>query len=141
MSLKLGKNAQGAFILILFALVSAPSISAEELPYPPTYFSIFRVDLSVALDVAKNCQNIDIDREKYEELSEEQMRMLERDGFSPENWRSEMKDVPAGLRDRPRVEFYMKWGVEAGDPQSYCHAGKMEISNRTTIGSLLVLTQ
>ena len=129
----------GSLFAISTALIIAltsPS-RADELPYPPTYFSMFRVDLMVAKDVAQNCPTVEIDRERYLELAEEQMQMIERDGFSRDNWQSEMKDIPVGLKDRPNVEFYMKWGIRRDRPESFCEAARMEQINRTRIGSLL----
>ncbi len=111
------------------------------MPYPPTYFSKFRIDLAVAQDVAENCKGIEIDREVFSQLAEEQMQMLEQDGFTRENWRSEMQDIPVGLRDRPRTEFYMKWGVSKSDAQSYCNAGQMEMLRGSSIGTLLMNTE
>ena len=111
-------------------IVFATSLTeAEELPYPPTYFSMFQVDLMVSKDVAKNCAAVEIDTKRFRELAKEQLLMIERDGFSRDNWRSEMQDIPIGLRDRPKVEFYMKWGVRPGRPESFCEAAQMEMRN------------
>lgn len=126
---------------LLLVFLGATAVPAEELPYPPTYFSEFRVDLTVALDVAEHCNTLEIDPETYDTLAEEQFQRLEEDGFSREHWRSEMKDIPVGLRDRPRLEFYFKWGARSEDPDSYCRAGRYEIENGTRIGSLLRATR
>ncbi len=127
------------FTTICLCLIALPVKHAvgQELPNPPTYFSVFRVNLSVAQDVAKNCDKIEIDKQNFSAMAEDQFVRLERDGFTRENWRSEMKEIPKGLRERPNVEFYMKWAIKKNDQASYCAAGEMEIKNRSMIGKLL----
>jgi hypothetical protein len=110
---------------------------AGDLPYPPTYFSEYRVSLTVALDVAENCNSLEIDDSYYHKSAVEQFEKIEADGFTRENWRNEMKDIPVGLKDRPKVEFYFKWGVSTGGEDSYCLAGEEEIAAASAIGKFL----
>lgn len=132
-----GKPTLGSPCVACLFMFFATKTIAGDLPYPPTYYSEYRVSLTVALDVAENCNSLEIDDSYYHKSAVEQFEKIEADGFTRENWRNEMKDIPVGLKDRPKVEFYFKWGVSTGDEDSYCLAGEEEIAAASAIGKFL----
>ncbi len=122
---------------LAIALVTS-SAHAEELPYPPTYFSEFRVWGSVAVLVAENCPELSFDREEYDRLTEEYFQRLEEDGFTRQNWPNEMREIPRGIADRPKVEFFMAYGIRSDkNVEEFCLAGRIEMRKGTLVGQLL----
>ncbi|UWQ80513.1 hypothetical protein K3725_05780 [Leisingera sp. S132] len=121
---------------ILF-LACGPA-SATELPYPPYEFSLYLSWGQIAVDVAKHCKTLAIDKEQYRVLEEENFQLLEREGFSRGNWRNEMEEVPVGIRDQVNFEFYFAYGIRTGTLESeWCHAGRQAMKKNKYLDQLL----
>jgi len=125
-------------LTVLMSNAGGVFAQTDERAYAPTAFSEFFVWANLAMFVDETCDQIEIDQGIWAERYSDAIQSLEEAGIAPGNWQTETKGIPPGIADRPRGEFFFKYGARPEDVVSVCMAAiTVEDSNDGLLSDLI----
>ncbi|UWQ17810.1 DUF5333 domain-containing protein [Jannaschia sp. M317] len=123
--------------IAVLLVLSGPAV-AETLRPAPAYFVTGAMETSTAQILAVNCPTLSVDLGGMARRTDDVLRQLTEDGFTPETLATRMED-PAEAIALLQEAFVTRHGLTDGAPQAaVCAAGQREIAEETPIGALLL---
>ncbi len=92
---------------------------------------------AMADQLASECRSLTLDRSKVYKTSEALAEKYEAEGYRASDFKYLARNLPRKRVQDDAIAYIQKRGIVIGEPETFCAAGRLEISNETSIGAFL----
>ncbi|WP_170400326.1 DUF5333 family protein [Ruegeria arenilitoris] len=92
---------------------------------------------AIADQIASECRSLTLNRSQINKTSKSLTEKYEAEGYRESDFKYLARNLPRKRVQDDAIAYIQKRGIVIGEAETFCAAGRLEISNETSIGAFL----